>query len=48
MNNDVTTLAPIFLIGSSSFLQATREPIKSRTGSKFDRIRTGPYELAAL
>ena len=30
MNNVVTTLAPSFLIGSSSFLQATSYPIISR------------------
>ena len=48
MNNVVTTLAPSFLIGSSSFLQATRKPIISRMGSKFSRIRIGTYELAAL
>ena len=48
MNNVVTTLAPSFLIGSSSFLQATSYPIISRMGSKFSRIRPGTYELAAL
>ena len=48
MNNVVTTLAPSFLIGSSSFLQATSKPIKSRMGSKFSRIRPGTYELPAL
>ena len=48
MNNDVTTLAPSFLVGSSSFLQATSKPILSRTGSKFSRIRPGPYDLPAL
>ena len=48
MNNVVTTLAPSILIGSSSFLQATRTPIKSRMGSKFGRIRLGTYELHAL
>ena len=48
MNNVVTTLAPSFLIGSSSFLQATRKLIISRMGSKFGRIRAGTYELAAL
>ena len=37
-NNVVTTLAPSFLIGSSSFLQAPRTLIKSRMGSKFGRI----------
>ena len=48
MNNVVTTLAPSFLIGSSSFLQATSKPIISRMGSKFSRIRPGTYELPAL
>ena len=38
INNVVTTLAPSFLIGSSSFLQATSKPIISRMGSKFSRI----------
>ena len=46
--NNVTTLAPSFLIGSSSFLQATSKPIISRMGSKFSRIRPGTYELPAL
>ena len=48
MNNVVTTLAPSFLIGSSSFLQATSFPIISPMGSKFSRILSGTYELAAL
>ena len=48
MNNVVTTLAPSFLIGSSSFLQATRKPIISRMGSKLGKIRPGTYELATL
>ena len=48
MNNVVTTLAHSFLIGSSSFLQATRRTIISRMGSKFSRIRPGAYELPAL
>ena len=48
MNNVVTTLVPSFLIGSSSFLQATRKPIKSGMGSIFGRIRPGTYELAVL
>ena len=48
MNNVVTTLAPSFLIGSSSFLQATSELIISRMGWKFSRIRPGTYELPAL
>ena len=44
----MTTLAPSFLIGSSSFLQATSKPIISRVGSKFSRIQPGTYELPAL
>ena len=48
MNNVVTTTAPSFLIGSSSFLQTTSKPIVSRMGSKFSRIRPGTYELPAL
>ena len=48
MNNVVTTLAPSFLIGSSSFLQATSKHIISRMGSKFSRIQLGTYELSAL
>ena len=48
MNNVMTTLAHLFLIGSSSFLQATSKPIISRMSSKFSRIRPEPYELPAL
>ena len=48
MNNVVTSLAPSFVIGSSSFLQATSKLIISRMGSKFSRIRPGTYELPAL
>ena len=48
MNSVVTTLAPSFLIGSSSFLQATRTPIKSLMDSKLGSIRRRTYELAAL
>ena len=48
MNNVVTTLAPSFLIGSSSFLQATSKFIIFLMGSKFSRIRPGAYELPAL
>ena len=48
MNSVVTTLAPSFLIRSSSFLQATRTPIKSQMGSKLGSIRRRTYELAAL
>ena len=48
VNNIVTTLAPSFLIGSSSFLWATSKPIISWMGSKFGRIRPGTYEFPAL
>ena len=48
MNNVLTTLAHSFLIGSSSFLQATSKPIIFCMGSKFSRIRPGTYELAAF
>ena len=44
----MTTLAPSFLIKSSSFLQATSKPIISRMGLKFSKIQPGTYELAAL
>ena len=47
MNSVVTTLAPSFFIGSSSFLQATQTPIKSRISSKLGRIQSGTSELAA-
>ena len=36
MYNVVNTRAPLFLIGSSSFLQVRRTTIKSWTSSKFD------------
>ena len=42
------TLTPLFLIGSSLFLQVKRTTIKSRMGSKFGKIRPGTYKLAAL
>ena len=48
MYNVVTTLAPLFLIGSSSFLQVRRTTIKSWTCSKFDQIGPWTAELAAL
>ena len=48
MNNVVTTLALLFLIESSSFLQATRTFLRSRMGSKFGKIRLGTYELPAF
>ena len=46
--NVVNTLAPSFLIGSSSFLQVTRTTIKSWKSSKFDQIRPCTAELPAL
>ena len=46
--NVVNTLAPLFLIGSSSYLQVTRTSITSRTSSKFGQIGTRTEELAAL
>ena len=48
MYNVVNTLAPLFLIGSSSFLQVRRTTIKSRSSSKFDQIGLWTAELAAL
>ena len=48
LNNVVTTLAPLFLIESSLFLQVTRTIIKSRMGSKLSQIRPQTAELAAL
>ena len=48
MNNVVITLAPSFLIESSSFLQATSKPVISRMGSKFSRIRPGTVESPTL
>ena len=44
----MTTLAPLFLIGSSLFMQVTRTIIKSWMGSKLGGIRRRTYELAAL
>ena len=46
--NVVTTLAPSFLIGSSSYLQLTRTSITSRTSSKFGQIGPRTTELSAL
>ena len=46
--NLVSTLAPSFLIGSSSFLQVRKTTIISRTSSKFGMIRPHASELAAL
>ena len=48
MYNVMSTLAPSFLIGSSSFLQVTRTIIKSRTSSKFYQMRPWTAELAVL
>ena len=45
---NVKTLAPSFLIGSSSFLQVTRTTIKSLKSSKFDQILPLTAELPAL
>ena len=44
----MTTLALLFFIGSTSFLQVTRTTIKSQIGSKFGQIRPWTVELAAL
>ena len=44
----MSTLAPSFLIGSSSYLQVTRTSIRSRTSSKFGQIGPRTAELAAL
>ena len=46
--NVVSTLAPLFLIGSSSYLQVTRTSITSRTSSKFGQIGPRTAEFAAL
>ena len=46
--NFVSTLAPSFLIGSSSFLQVSRTAIKSRMSSKYGPFRPQTVELAAL
>ena len=48
MYNVVNTLAPLFLIGSSSFLLERRTTIKSRPSSKFDQIGLWTAELSAL
>ena len=48
LHNVVTTLAPSFLIGSSSYLQEMRTSITSRTSSKFGQIGPRTVELAAL
>ena len=48
MCNVVSTLAPSFLIGSSSFLQVMISSITSRTSSKLGQIGLRTAELAAL
>ena len=48
MHNVVNTLAPSFLIESSSFLQVTRTTIKSGLSSKLSLIGSCTAELAAL
>ena len=44
----MSTLAPSFLIGSSSYLQVMRTSITSQTSSKFGQIGPRTAELAAL
>ena len=46
--NLVSSVAPSFLIGSSSFLQVWRTAIISRMSTNFGLIRPGTAELAAL
>ena len=46
--NVVSTLAPSFLIGSTSYLQVTRTSITFRTSSKYGQIGPRTAELAAL
>ena len=46
--NLVSTLAPSFLIGSTSYLQVTRPTVISRTSLNFGQIRPRTSELAAL
>ena len=46
--NLVSTLAPSFLIGSSSYLQVRRTTITSQTRLNFGQIRPRTAELAAL
>ena len=48
MNSAVATLAPSFLIGSSSFLLTTRKPIKSQMGLKLGQIGPWSVDLVAL
>ena len=48
MLNVVSTLAPSFLIGSSSYLQVMRTSILIRTSSKFGEFGPRTADLAAL
>ena len=48
MYNVVSTLAPSFLIRSTSYFQVMRTFITSRTSSKFSQIGPRTAELAAL
>ena len=48
MYNVVNTLAPLFLIGPSSYWQVTRTSIISWTSLKFGQIGPRTAELAAL
>ena len=47
-NNLVSTLAPSFLIGSSSYLQVTKTSIISQMSSNFSQIRPRTAELAVI
>ena len=44
----MNALAPLFVIGSSLYLQVTRTTIISRTSSNLGQIRLRTAELAAL
>ena len=48
MYNVVNTLAPTFLIGSSSFFQVTRTTLRYGQSSNLKQIRPRTAELAAL
>ena len=48
MYNVVNTLAPLFLIVSTSFLQVTRTTIKSLMSLNFGQIQPWTVELATL
>ena len=45
--NVVNTIAPLFFIGSSSYLQVKRTFVTSQTSSKFGQIGPRTAELAA-